>query len=153
MSEQQKKRRGRPRKEAADTVVEQFDESISKAGRRIKKNSSSSSELYVAVTQGTDTTGSCRFGYCAFDPEMLCMFLGPIPDVYRVMRVPIPKSKRGNPQRGAFERCAKLAQEVAVEVYAMPKGTRPKGYREMAVLIRQRLEELCHLESEDEDDS
>jgi hypothetical protein len=39
-----------------------------------------------------------------------------------------------------------MAQEIAVEVYAMPKGTRPKGYREMAILIRQRLEE-CHAES------
>jgi len=159
----EKKGRGRPRKnpivvedeegqeiEIVDTEKNDDDEEAEEKPQRRKsiKKTNKKPELYVEVTQVVDNAGSCRFGFDRRDPDTLCMFLGPLPDVYPIMHITPNKNRQGHATRKAFEDAARQAQEAATAIYAMAKDVRPKTFQGLVALIRENLGESTNEVSE-----
>ena len=130
MSEQVKRGRGRPRKNpiAKEKKVRGRPRKVVTDDEPVIINTKSKDGVCREITQETELTGSCRFGYLYYRPDVLCMLIGPIPNAYPIITC----------DRKDIKMLARKAQKIMEDIYAT-KENRPKTFQGVAALVKERL--------------
>lgn len=82
--------------------------------------------------------GSVRFGTMIGRPGVLYMFVGPLPDVYRIGAVQ-PERRRATPSRTQMGNVARDAQRIVEQVYDLPPEIRGSRFEDVATWVSAAL--------------
>lgn len=93
----------------------------------------------VRVTELTQPGGdwSARFGTMLKIDDVLFMFIGPLPTIYRVGQIQPNGKKRVS--RRQTRLLAQEAQQIVDDIYRMPIGIRPRTFEEVVVWVKGAL--------------